>query len=189
MTQPAPPPLQETVRGLIAFTDIVGFTELTAAQGDELALAIVTRQEEIVSRELPVGARIVKELGDGLLLFFPDSRIALATCLRLQDIFDRETETAELPIWVRMGLHWGNAARYRNDLIGHDVNVASRIADVAGPGEVLLSESVIHSLDGAIDHVFEEIGPVVMKGIPEPLRLFRAVRDPDPAFSLVATHG
>jgi class 3 adenylate cyclase len=165
-----------TVQGLIAFTDIVGFTELTASLGDPVALAIVTRQEEIVRTALPDGARIVKELGDGLLLFFADSDAAVATCLHLQDLFDAETERVELPIWVRMGLHWGTASRYRDDLIGHDVNVASRVADAAGPGEVLLSEQVLLNCSSASMPDVEELGPVVMKGLPEPVRLYRAVR-------------
>lgn len=173
---------QGTVEGLIAFTDIVGFTELTANMGDDVALAVVTRQGELVTRALPEGARIVKELGDGLLLFFSDCARALDTCLDLQERFEEESEAFELPIWVRMGLHWGTATRYRDDLIGHDVNIASRIADVAGPGEVLVSASAVARLEGA-NREFEEIGPVVMKGIPEPLALYRAVRVPAVAAS------
>lgn len=165
-----------TVQGLIAFTDIVGFTELTATLGNDAALAIVTRQERIVSAALPAEARIVKELGDGLLLFFPDSGEAVATCLRLQDLFDEETDRGDVPIWVRMGLHWGTAVRYRSDLIGHDVNIASRVADAAGPGEVLLSEPVLEHCAMASLPEVEELGPVVMKGVPEPIRLYRAVR-------------
>ena len=169
-------PATGTVQGVIAFTDIVGFTELTASLGDEVALAVVTRQEEIVSAALPVDARIVKELGDGLLLYFPESAEAIDTCLQLQDLFDAESERHELPIWVRMGLHWGTATRYRDDLIGHDVNVASRVADAAGPGEVLLSEPALQQCTpGRLPEV-EELGPVVMKGLPQPLRLYRAVR-------------
>lgn len=165
------------IQGTIAFTDIVGFTELVAVQGDDVALAIVTRQEQIVSSELPADARIVKELGDGLLLFFPDCGEAVKTCLRLQDRFDDETERFELPLWVRIGLHWGKATRYRNDLIGHDVNIASRISDLAGPGEVLLSDAAAERATTILDpdHL-EEVGPVVMKGIPEPVRIYRVVR-------------
>jgi class 3 adenylate cyclase len=58
--------------GAIVFTDIVGFTELTDVHGDDLAIAVVERQLELVREVLPERARIVKELGDGLLLWFDD---------------------------------------------------------------------------------------------------------------------
>ncbi|HUI48231.1 MAG TPA: adenylate/guanylate cyclase domain-containing protein, partial [Acidimicrobiia bacterium] len=56
--------------GAIVFTDIVGFTALTDAHGDDLALALLERQEQMVRAALPEAARVVKELGDGLLLWF-----------------------------------------------------------------------------------------------------------------------
>ena len=77
------------------------------------------------------------------------------------------------PLWVRMGIHWGRQTRRRDDLIGHDVNLAARIADQAGPSELLLSEETVHQLNQPHSD-FEEIGLVVMKGIPDPVRLFRA---------------
>ena len=65
--------------------------------------------------------------------------------------------------------------RRRDDLIGHDVNLAARIADQAGPAELLRSEATVDSLAGTLERDrFEEIGPVLMKGIPAPIRLFRA---------------
>ena len=65
--------------------------------------------------------------------------------------------------------------RRRDDLIGHDVNLAARIADQAGSAELLLSEATVDRLAGPLDRDrFEEIGPVLMKGIPGPIRLFRA---------------
>ena len=57
--------------GAVAFTDIVGFTEFCAVRGDDEALALLSLQERLVRNALPPGARIVKELGDGLLLWFP----------------------------------------------------------------------------------------------------------------------
>jgi adenylate cyclase len=72
-------------------------------------------------------------------------------------------------------MHHGNALERGADVIGHDVNVASRIADVAAPGEVLVSDNVQAGVDTDAAMVsFEELGPVVMKGIPEPIRLWRA---------------
>jgi class 3 adenylate cyclase len=161
--------------GAVAFTDIVGFTEFTAVRGDDEAVALLSLKERLVRAALPEGARIVKELGDGLLLWFPAAAAALTTCLDLQEAFERESENPRVPLWVRMGLHWGCPTRRGDDLVGHDINVTARIVDVAGPGEVLVSEALHAQCAATVDDVlFDELGPVVMKGVPEPVRLYRA---------------
>jgi adenylate cyclase len=167
------------IQGTVVFTDIVGFTEYTALRGDEEAMALLSVQERLVREALPTGARVVKELGDGLLLWFEDACQALDTSLRLQERFGNELTQANSPLWVRMGVHSGMQTRRGEDLVGHDVNVASRVVNVAGPGEILLSEATRAEVDDGLPGVsFEELGPVVMKGIPAPVRLFRAVRCP-----------
>jgi class 3 adenylate cyclase len=164
-----------TGEGAIAFTDIVGFTEFTAVRGDDEAVALLSLQDRLVRAALPQGARIVKELGDGLLLWFPAAPESLRTCLDLQDAFERESENPLVPLWVRIGLHWGCPARRGDDLVGHDINVTSRIVDVAGPGEVLVSEALHAQCASTLEGVtFDELGPVVMKGVPDPVRLYRA---------------
>lgn len=170
-----------TVRGVVSgavmFTDLVGFTEFTAVRGDLEAAELLARQEQLVVNALPAGGRLVKELGDGLLLWFPDATSALRTALDLLPSFDARSEASSLPLWVRIGLHWGHQTVRRDDYVGHDVNVAARIVDVAGPGEVLLSEATRSALDDSMGDVcFEELGPVVMKGLLEPVALFRASR-------------
>ena len=78
-------------------------------------------------------------------------------------------------MWVRIGMHHGKALARGDDLVGHDVNVAARIVDLAGPGEVLLSEPTKADIGDDLPGVsFDELGPVVMKGIPTPVRLWRA---------------
>ena len=167
-----------TVEGAVVFTDIVGFTEFTAACGDAAAVELLGRQERLVQNALPDGARIVKDLGDGLLLWFPAAAKAVETCLDLQHRFEDDDEGLA-PLWVRMGLHWGEPARRGDDLVGHDVNVAARIVDVAGPGEVLVSDAAKTRMEDEEALCFEELGPVVMKGLTEPGRLFRARRAED----------
>jgi adenylate cyclase len=159
--------------GAIVFSDLVGFTEFTAQNGDERALALVDRQEQLVRESLPDRARIVKQLGDGLLLFFDDADAALHTCLDLVSLYAKET-TVELPLWVRTGLHFGCPRRRGDDLIGHDVNLAARIAELAAPGEVLLSADAVDEIPLAGGVEFAELGPVFVKGIPDAVRLFRA---------------
>jgi adenylate cyclase len=161
---------------VIAFTDIVGFTEFTATRGDAEALVLLDLQAGIVRETLPADARVVKELGDGLMLWFADAVSAVRTGL---DLLGRFTDVAhdDAPLWVRMGMHRGTPTPRGDDFVGHDVNVAARITDAAGPGELLVSADTCDALDAALPEVcLDELGPVVMRGLPEPVRLFRASR-------------
>jgi len=171
-------PVKSTVvRGTIMFTDIVGFTEFTALRGDDEAIELLSLQERIVMEELDDESRIVKQLGDGLMIWFADSCAAIETGLRLQERFEEAAWDRDMPLWVRIGLHSGQQSRRGDDLIGHDVNVASRIVNLADSGEVLASEATVRSADGGVPDVeFKRLGPVVMKGIPNPINLFRAER-------------
>jgi len=165
-----------STEGTVVFTDIVGFTEFTALRGDDEALSLLSLQERLVRSCLPDNARIVKELGDGLLIWFQDACEAVVTTLRLQELYEEESNESDVPLWVRAGVHSGRQTRRGDDLVGHDVNVASRVCTVAGPGEVLVSDATLDEVDAKLSDVeFEELGPVVMKGLPEPMRLYRAI--------------
>jgi len=165
--------------GAVAFTDICGFTEFTAVRGDDDALRLLAAQEAVVRARLPEGARVVKEIGDGLLLWYPEPVAALASALAFQDGFKAQETESELPLWVRIGIHWGTQTRRRDDLIGHDVNIAARVVDVAGPAEVVITEALLrrlHQSETPINFEIDELGPVVMKGLPEAVRLFRVTQ-------------
>lgn len=159
--------------GAIVFTDIVGFTQVTDQHGDDEAIALLELQDSVVHASLPAGSRVVKELGDGLLLWFPNARNAVETSLELQSRFAEQSTTSGLPLWVRIGLHWGNPRRRGDDLIGRDVNLTSRIAALAGPGEVLCTGAAAEA-SGPIDGLaFVPLGPVFVRGIVEPIPLLR----------------
>jgi class 3 adenylate cyclase len=173
----AAPPQQGVVRGTVMFTDIVGFTEFTALRGDTEALELLALQERIIREELSGDCRIVKDMGDGLMLWFADPCAAIDTGLRMQHRFEEEAWQSDTPLWVRIGLHHGQQTVRGQDLLGHDVNVASRIMNFADTGEVLLSEATVDAADARLPDVsFARLGPVVMKGIPMPINLFRVER-------------
>jgi len=178
--------------GAIVFTDIVGFTALTDAHGDDVALVLLERQEQMVRAALPASARVVKELGDGLLLWFEDPFEAVDTCLRLQRDFDAvnaaadatdadgnvpdgDASAGDVPLWVRMGAHWGCPRRRGDDIVGRDVNLAARIVDLAGPGEVLCSEVTAAAIGERPGIGFEPLGPVFVRGIAEPVPIVRVL--------------
>ena len=80
---------------------------------------------------------------------------------RLQERFENHPAADDLPLWVRIGVHYGRPAQRGKDLVGHDVNLAARIVDLAAPGEVLVSEAAAHEVEETLSYVaFEELGPV-----------------------------
>ena len=162
------------ISGAIVFTDIVGFTQLTDERGDDVALALLERQEKMVRSVLPAHARVVKELGDGLLLWFDHPREAIECCVRLQHVFDTAADD-DVPLWVRMGMHWGCPRRRGDDIVGRDVNLAARIVELAGPGDVLCSETTIVEAGEMHGIEFEPLGPVFVRGIADPVPIMRAV--------------
>jgi adenylate cyclase len=177
MSPPAATTAVKTAEGAIAFTDLSGFTEFCAVRGDEAALQLLSAQERMLKQEIGRRGRIVKNLGDGFMLWFNDPSDAVQAAMALQDTFEQASSEDDFPLWVRIGIHFGAPIVHGRDLVGHDVNVAARIVDLAAPGEVLVSEACTGRLDGRLAHIyFEEVGPVVMKGIPEAMTLYRATR-------------
>lgn len=173
---PPPSPPGARAHGALVFTDLAGFTAFTAERGDGAALALVEQFETIARSVLPAGARVVKQLGDGLFLFFAAPAVAIPTALRLSRAC-ASASRQDFPLWVRTGVHVGTALQRGDDLIGHDVNVAARITDVAAAGEVLVSDSA-RQCDGLGPGLrFQPLGPVYVKGMNDPLRLYRASHD------------
>lgn len=165
-----------TVEGAIAFTDLSGFTEFCALRGDESALALLFKYEDALRSQTGESGRIVKALGDGFMLWFADTCAAVECAVALQQKFEEMTFEDDFPLWVRIGIHFGRPIAHGDDLVGHDVNVAARIVDLAAPGEVLVSQACTEVMQSPPDGLlFEEVGPVVMKGLPEAITLYRVV--------------
>jgi adenylate cyclase len=157
---PGPPPA-------VAFVDISGFTRLTERLGDEAAVrASGVLQERAESIAAAGDGRLVKLLGDGALLLFRDPAGAASAVV---DIVRRLTEEEGLP--AHAGIDAGPVIQRDMDVFGHTVNVASRLADRASPGEVLASEAVKELVDDGFR--FDEVERAALKGIGEPVTLYR----------------
>lgn len=161
------------VVGAIVFTDLVGFTEFTDARGDVAALGVLERQLDIVRDALArsPGGRLVKEIGDGLMLWFASASTAVEAARTIRDRVSA-ARSAEFPLAIRVGVHAGEAIGRGNDLIGHCVNVASRIADTAGPNEIVVSDETLAAA-GTIAATAQPIGAVFVKGVSDPVWLSR----------------
>jgi adenylate cyclase len=155
----------------MCFLDISGYTRLTEEQGDEAAASLAEQLGRLVRQgAMQRGGRPVKWLGDGVMIWFRDPALAVVAALELAD----GVTAARLPP-AHVGLHAGPVLIQDGDYYGRTVNLASRIADHAGPGEVLVSQAIVDaSTDGAI--TFVEVGPTELKGVSEAVHLYRARR-------------
>jgi class 3 adenylate cyclase len=161
-------PEPDRVLATVLFTDIVDSTRRAAEIGDRDWRALLDRHDDAVRQELArFRGREVKTLGDGFLATF-DSPARAVRCAAA--IIDR---VRALAIAVRAGLHTGEIQIERDEVGGIAVNIAARIAELAGGGEILVSGTVRDLVAGA-GLGFHDRGSHTLKGLPEPLRLFAA---------------
>jgi adenylate cyclase len=130
----------------ILFTDLVGFSSWALEAGDEPAIALLRDVSRAI--EPPIVKRrgeVVKRLGDGLMAAFWDASSAVDAA------FDACERTASIdaagyrPL-LRTGIHLGRPRKIGGDYFGVDVNIAARLAEAAGPGEVLVSDQMLRAL-------------------------------------------
>lgn len=166
-----------TVVGAILFTDLVGFTDFNDDRGDAAALGVLEKQRSIVDAWLSADSRVVKELGDGLMVYFASAAEAVTVACDLMEAIDVARRRDEFPLAVRMGLHHGEALLRGDDLVGSTVNIAARVCDLAGPGELLVSDDAIgagsSALTPAVVSCFRPIGPAQVRGVARPVWLHR----------------
>jgi adenylate cyclase len=157
----------------MCFLDITGYTRLTQERGDAAAADLAEQLGRLVRRtSLKRGGRAVKWLGDGVMFFFRDPGLGVVAALEMVD----GVAEAGLPP-AHVGLHAGPVIFQEGDYYGQTVNVASRIAEYARPGEVVVSQAVVDASDDA-DVSFTEIGPVELKGVAGAMQLHAAHRSP-----------
>jgi adenylate cyclase len=154
------------MRVAIAFADLAGYTRLTEEEGELTAVDAVERFVEAVEVTLPEEARVIKTIGDEVMIIGSDVSNLTDWAVGFQSM---QTERP-LP---RIAVHSGVALYRDGDYYGRDINIASRVSARAGGGEVLVTRSVVDSVTAP--HLeFERIGEVRLKGFTESTEVFIA---------------
>jgi adenylate cyclase len=161
-------PEEGRLRVAIAFADLAGYARLTVERGDEAALGAVERFVEAVEHTLPLDARVIKTLGDEVMVVGSDAAALTGWAVELQS----GVAAGDPP--PRIGIHYGEALYRDGDYYGRDINQAARVVARAGGGEVLVTRPVVDMAAGVDGVEFERIGEVSLKGFPEPTELFTA---------------
>jgi class 3 adenylate cyclase len=154
----------------VVFTDLVGSSQVLSSEGDDAARQRFRAiDQDVTALAAAHGGRVVKGLGDGSLVTFASTRGAIAFSLDLQDRMKADR------LGMRIGMAAGEPIEEDGDVYGAVVVQASRIADLGGAGDVLVSDSVRQLAVGK-DYVFDALGDVRLKGFDEAQRVWRAAR-------------
>lgn len=130
----------------ILFTDLVDFSEWTVRAGDEAALELLRDVGEAIEPAVRGhGGEVVKRLGDGMMAVFRDSADAVDAVDSARQQLAGVKADGYRPV-IRAGIHRGRPRQVGGDYLGVDVNIAARIAEQAGPGELLVSDRVMEEL-------------------------------------------
>ena len=150
----------------LAFCDIKDFTAYADARGDAAAIAAIEQFASAVASELGEHGRVVKALGDGYMLAFPDAGEGVEACLH---VIERMHE--ESALGVHAGVHRGVALYRDGDYFGRSVNLAARLLALAGKDELVASEAVVGATRKGFD--WRPGGPHRIRGVSEPVEISR----------------
>jgi class 3 adenylate cyclase len=160
----------ETLLRAVLFTDIVGSTEHLARVGDRAWRELIVAHDDHSLRAVERhGGRVVKSTGDGVLATFEGPAQAVRGAQEIA------ASLSELALQIRAGVHVGEIETVGDDVTGVSVNVAARVAAMAGPSEILVS-STVKDLTPGSGLSFEDAGEHELKGVPDRWRLYRVVK-------------
>jgi class 3 adenylate cyclase len=161
----------------VAFVDLSSFTPLTEAMGDLRAAEVIERFAGLVRDSANRrDGRVVKQIGDGFMLVFPEPSSAVQCAL---DIEACATQEPQFPA-VRSGVHWGAMLYRHGDYVGASVNIAARLTAVARRHEVLVSDAVRRAVRDMPDVEFVRYGQQQLKGVSEAVDVFAVRRNAEP---------
>ncbi|MEM7193821.1 MAG: adenylate/guanylate cyclase domain-containing protein [Pseudomonadota bacterium] len=162
----------------ILAADVVGFSSMMA-KDESATMESLKKHRKIVLDPLieAHGGRIVKLMGDGVLVEFSSVVAAVQSAIAIQ----QNTAAEDGPIQLRIGVNLGDVIIDGSDIYGDGVNVAARLESLASTGAVCISDIVYQSLTGKRDMEFKDLGEQQLKNIDRPVRVWQWLGAADPS--------
>jgi len=168
-------PVEHAARAVV-IVDVVESVRLVEEDQDGVVRRWLQFVEHVDNDILPdFSGNLVKGLGDGMLLEFGEVRSAMSAAFAIQKAIERENRdiSPEKQLLLRMGIEAGDVIVEKNDVFGRGVNMASRLATLAGPGEIVVSAAVRGEITPVLDAEIEDLGECFLKHIKDPVRAYR----------------
>ena len=161
--------MAEPIRKLatIVFTDIVGFTKLTAKDQQLASDLLDIQRAEFKPLVESYQGQWIKEVGDGLILTFDTINKAVHCCIKIQE----KAKTIE-NLSLRIGIHLGEILEKENDIIGDDVNITARIEPFSAPGGIAISNKVNDGIVRESEFTTKYLGKPKLKGVAQKVEVY-----------------
>lgn len=170
----------------VVFADLVGSTGIFERLGDETAGRFVTQLTTALAKTFEQhNGRVIKLLGDGLLVLFPLEADAVAACVAIQQrlvdkpVYPGGSTAGGHPVQMQMGVESGEVVEIDGDCYGDAVNTAARLADLAGADQILTTQRVRDALPAAPRAQLRNLGSMYLRGKAEASEVFRVEWQPE----------
>jgi adenylate cyclase len=167
--------VQRRLAAILA-ADVVGYSRLIEADEERTRARMRVLHFELIDPRITAdGGRIVKTMGDGILVEFPSAVDAVRNALAIQDAMRRRNSdiAEEIRIEFRVGVNVGDVIIEGDDIHGDGVNIAARLESLCEPGGIYVSGTAYDQADGKLEASFEDLGEQTVKNIAKPVRVYR----------------
>jgi class 3 adenylate cyclase/tetratricopeptide (TPR) repeat protein len=171
--------MSSSVTATFVFTDLVDSTATGARLGPAAAEELRQTHFRLLRGAVAAsGGTEVKNLGDGLMVMYSSPSRALSGAAGMQQAIEHYNRTSDEPLGVRIGMSVGEAVEDEGDYFGDPVVEAARLCAVAQGGQILANTFVGGLVGRHATQTFVELGPLELKGLPEPVDAVEVVWEP-----------
>lgn len=160
----------------VVFADLTGSTGVFESLGNAKATQAITRLTQWIGKvSQAYRGHVVKYLGDGVLVVFPDNADAVDAVTELQRVHSDRIRNWPEPLKMRlqMGVARGEIVEQDGDCFGDAVNLASRLSDLSGPDQILATDAVIQRLPSDTLVRSRSLGALEIRGRSEACQVHR----------------
>lgn len=183
-----PESLPEAFDGTVLFADVCDSTRLYEKAGDAVALGAIRQCIVLMtSRCAAAQGRVVKTIGDEIMVLFPTAEHAMQAALEMQEAVAGLAPIAGFAMSIHIGFHHGPILSDEfGDVFGDTVNLAARLARLASRGQIITSRHAVEQLPASLRQTTRPLYPIQVRGKHQVIELYEAIWRQDTELTLVA---
>ncbi len=180
---------RRTIKCVVMFADVAGSTAMYENMGDELARERISKSlNKLISITKRHSGKLVKTIGDEILVYFRDVDMAVYAANCIQETMEDDRYPETIGVSIRIGMQFGSAILEDDDIFGDTVNVAARIAGLAGARQILCTQEMAFMVKSAgLINSMRPFDRLRVKGRKEPLNIYMVAWENDGDITNMAT--